>query len=75
MTAAETKQNGRISPTMLVSEINQKYPHCLPVFEKYGIADCGGAHSIAQTACACGRKDVDAIVADLNHSAAGGCSP
>jgi uncharacterized protein involved in response to NO len=27
---------------MLVSEINQRYPQCLPVFEKYGIAGCGG---------------------------------
>lgn len=32
-----------ISQTMLVSEINVKFPQCRSVFEKYGIAGCGGA--------------------------------
>ena len=27
---------------MLVSEINRAFPQCQPVFEKYGIAGCGG---------------------------------
>lgn len=31
-----------ITNMMLVSEINQKFPQCRPVFEKYGIAGCGG---------------------------------
>ena len=31
-----------ITHSLLVSEINQKYPQCRPVFEKYGIAGCGG---------------------------------
>ena len=28
---------------MLVSEISRQFPQCRPVFEKYGIAGCGGA--------------------------------
>src|SRR5664280_185386 len=39
-TPAETSEP--IQHSMLVSEINQKFPQCLPVFEKYGIAGCGG---------------------------------
>ncbi len=34
---------GPIHPSMLVSEISRQYPQCRPVFEKYGIAGCGGA--------------------------------
>ena len=32
-----------IEQSMLVSEIGRQYPQCRPVFEKYGIAGCGGA--------------------------------
>jgi len=32
-----------IEHSMLVSEINRQFPQCRPVFEKYGIAGCGGA--------------------------------
>ena len=39
---APTETSGPIQQSMLVSEINQKFPQCLPVFEKYGIAGCGG---------------------------------
>jgi hypothetical protein len=31
-----------IEHSMLVSEVNRQYPQCRPVFEKYGIAGCGG---------------------------------
>jgi len=33
-----------IDHSALVSEINQKHPQCRPVFEKYGIAGCGGEY-------------------------------
>src|SRR5664280_3436478 len=39
-TPTETREP--IQHSMLVAEINQKFPQCLPVFEKYGIAGCGG---------------------------------
>lgn len=42
MTAVETKPDEPVTPAMLVSEINQKFPQCRPVFGKYGIAGCGG---------------------------------
>ncbi|MCG3148709.1 MAG: hypothetical protein PCFJNLEI_02154 [Verrucomicrobiae bacterium] len=32
-----------IHHSMLVSDINREFPQCRPVFEKYGIAGCGGA--------------------------------
>jgi cbb3-type cytochrome oxidase subunit 1 len=37
-----TETSEPIHHSMLVAEINQKFPQCLPVFEKYGIAGCGG---------------------------------
>ena len=33
-----------IHHSMLVSDINRQYPQCRPVFEKYGIAGCGGEY-------------------------------
>ena len=40
----ESKTTEVINHSLLVSEINQKYPKCRPVFEKYGIAGCGGEY-------------------------------
>ncbi|MGD0059269.1 MAG: hypothetical protein ABSD58_07610 [Verrucomicrobiia bacterium] len=33
-----------IHHSMLVSDISRQYPQCRPVFEKYGIAGCGGEY-------------------------------
>ena len=33
-----------IDHSMLVSDISRSYPQCKPVFEKYGIAGCGGEY-------------------------------
>jgi hypothetical protein len=33
-----------IHRSMLVSDISRQYPQCRPVFEKYGIAGCGGEY-------------------------------
>ncbi|MBI5396303.1 MAG: hypothetical protein HZA91_13485 [Verrucomicrobia bacterium] len=35
---------GPVTNMMLVSDINRQFPQCQPVFEKYGIAGCGGAY-------------------------------
>ena len=43
-TATESNPAGPIQYSMLVSEINRDYPQCRPVFEKYGIAGCGGEY-------------------------------
>jgi hypothetical protein len=43
-TVTESKPAGPIQYTMLVSDINRDYPQCRPVFEKYGIAGCGGEY-------------------------------
>jgi hypothetical protein len=43
-TTTESNIAGPIQYSMLVSEINRDYPQCRPVFEKYGIAGCGGEY-------------------------------
>ncbi|HVM60302.1 MAG TPA: hypothetical protein VMV72_05480 [Verrucomicrobiae bacterium] len=40
----ESRPAGLIHYSMLVSDINRDYPQCRPVFEKYGIAGCGGQY-------------------------------
>src|SRR5262245_32407581 len=37
-------QQAVINHSMLVSDINRDHPECRPVFEKYGIAGCGGEY-------------------------------
>jgi hypothetical protein len=49
MTEAVTQQSRSsadepIHHSMLVSDISRAYPQCRPVFEKYGIAGCGGEY-------------------------------
>lgn len=40
--SAPPKPAGPVTHMMLVSDINRQFPQCKPVFEKYGIAGCGG---------------------------------
>ena len=44
MTRTENKRPEPIHHSMLVSDINRNHPQCRPVFEKYGIAGCGGEY-------------------------------
>jgi NnrS protein/Domain of Unknown function (DUF542) len=39
-----TEQADHIDHSMLVSDISRQFPQCRRVFEKYGIAGCGGAN-------------------------------
>jgi len=44
VTPTENKRPEPIHHSMLVSDINRNHPQCRPVFEKYGIAGCGGEY-------------------------------
>jgi hypothetical protein len=43
-TPTEPTSADPIHLSMLVSDISRQYPQCRPVFEKYGIAGCGGEY-------------------------------
>ncbi|HUJ11322.1 MAG TPA: hypothetical protein VL171_14995 [Verrucomicrobiae bacterium] len=71
-TQAETSE--LIQQSMSVAEINQKFPQCLPVFEKYGIAGCGGRFGPPEPLfifAAAHRVPLQALVDELNSAARG----
>ena len=56
-----------ITKSMIVREVADRWPQTVAVFGNHKVDFCcGGAHSIEQTAQARGRRDIDALVADLN---------
>ena len=63
-----------ITRSLLVSEINQKYPQCRPVFEKYGIAGCGGEYGPQEPLfifAAAHRVPLPELVDELNRALRG----
>ena len=63
-----------ITHSLLVSEINQKYPQCRPVFEKYGIAGCGGEYGPQEPLfvfAAAHRVPLRELVDELNRALRG----
>jgi uncharacterized protein involved in response to NO len=63
-----------IQPSMLVSEISRQYPQCRPVFEKYGIAGCGGADGPPEPLfifAAAHRVPLPELVNELNQAVRG----
>jgi uncharacterized protein involved in response to NO len=70
----ESKPTEAIDHSLLVSEINQKYPQCRPVFEKYGIAGCGGEHGPQEPLfifAAAHRVPLRELVEELNRALRG----
>ncbi|MBP2654547.1 MAG: hybrid cluSPTER protein-associated redox disulfide domain protein [Firmicutes bacterium] len=66
-----------ITKTMGIIEVVQKFPQTTDVFRNYGMGCFGCAaaryENIEQGALAHGI-DVDALIADLNKAAEGGCT-
>jgi uncharacterized protein involved in response to NO len=63
-----------IEHSMLVSEISRQYPQCRPVFEKYGIAGCGGADGPPEPLfifAAAHRVPLPELVNELNQAVRG----
>jgi uncharacterized protein involved in response to NO len=63
-----------IHPSMLVSEIGRQYPQCRAVFEKYGIAGCGGEFGPPEPLfifAAAHRVPLQQLVEELNQAARG----
>jgi hypothetical protein len=59
---------------MLVSDINRQFPQCRPVFEKYGIAGCGGADGPPEPLflfAAAHRVPLPDLLAELNQASRG----
>ena len=63
-----------INHGMLVSDISRQFPQCRPVFEKYGIAGCGGADGPPEPLfifAAAHRVPVADLVNELNQAMRG----
>jgi len=63
-----------IHHSMLVSEISRTHPQCRPVFEKYGIAGCGGEFGPPEPLflfAAAHRIALPGLVEELNRAARG----
>ena len=63
-----------INHSMLVSEISREYPQCRPVFEKYGIAGCGGEYGPPEPLfifAAAHRVPLKELVDELNAAVRG----
>jgi uncharacterized protein involved in response to NO len=59
---------------MLVSDISRQYPQCRPVFEKYGIAGCGGEYGPPEPLfifAAAHRVPLRELVDELNRALRG----
>src|ERR1017187_7778793 len=68
------RPGGLIDHSALVSEINQLYPQCRPVFEKYGIAGCGGEYGPPEPLfifAAAHRVPLRELVDELNRALRG----
>jgi uncharacterized protein involved in response to NO len=74
MTPTEQRPAEPINHSMLVSDINQRYPQCRPVFEKYGIAGCGGEYGPPEPLfifAAAHRVPLREMVDELNRAVQG----
>jgi hypothetical protein len=63
-----------IHHSMLVSDISRQFPQCRPVFEKYGIAGCGGEYGPPEPLfifAAAHRVPLPELVDELNKAARG----
>lgn len=63
-----------IQHSMLVSDISRQYPQCRPVFEKYGIAGCGGEYGPPEPLfifAAAHRVPLAELVDELNKAVRG----
>lgn len=63
-----------IDHSALVSDVNRQYPKCRPVFEKYGIAGCGGEYGPPEPIfifAAAHRVPLREFVAELNQAVRG----
>ena len=63
-----------IHHSMLVSDISRQYPQCRPVFEKYGIAGCGGEYGPPEPLfifAAAHRVPLRELVDELNRALRG----
>jgi uncharacterized protein involved in response to NO len=66
--------NDAIAYSMLVSDISRQFPQCRPVFEKYGIAGCGGADGPPEPLfifAAAHRVPLPELLNELNQAARG----
>jgi len=73
-TTTESNPAEPIQYSMLVSEINRVYPQCRPVFEKYGIAGCGGEYGPTEPLfifAAAHRVPLREFVEELNRAQRG----
>jgi hypothetical protein len=67
-----------INHSMLVSEVSRQFPQCRPVFEKYGIAGCGGADGPPEPLfifAAAHRVPLPELVSELNRAVRGEWKP
>jgi cbb3-type cytochrome oxidase subunit 1 len=74
MIQSEPRPTKVIDHSMLVSEISRKYPQCRPVFEKYGIAGCGGEYGPPEPLfifAAAHRVPLRELVEELNRAMRG----
>ena len=74
MIQSEPTPTGVIDHSMLVSEISREYPQCRPVFEKYGIAGCGGEYGPPEPLfifAAAHRVPLRELVDELNRALRG----
>jgi cbb3-type cytochrome oxidase subunit 1 len=74
LTTEAPQQSEPIHHSMLVSDINRQYPQCGPVFEKYGIAGCGGEYGPAEPLfifAAAHRVPLRELVDELNRALRG----
>lgn len=63
-----------IHHSMLVSDVNRQFPQCAPVFEKYGIAGCGGEYGPPEPLfifAAAHHVPLPELIAELNAAARG----
>lgn len=58
----------KITKDMIVREVTERWPETISVFGNHRVDFCcGGAHSIEQTARACGVAEMEALIVDLNR--------
>jgi regulator of cell morphogenesis and NO signaling len=57
-----------ITRDMIVRDVIARWPQTMAVFGHHHVDFCcGGSHSIEETAAARGRRDLEALLADLNR--------
>jgi hypothetical protein len=78
MMPTESTPTEPIHHSMLVSDINRDHPQCRPVFEKYGIAGCGGEYGPPEPLfifAAAHRVPLRELVDELNTALRGEWKP